>query len=66
MNTRTDNIWKYYNKYKPISFSRFTYNINANNPPPITAVIERLRQVMGPFDSLGFFGGSAALQYVLV
>jgi hypothetical protein len=52
-------------KYKPVSFSRFTYNINANNPPPITAVIERLRQVMGPFDSLGFLGGSVALQYAL-
>jgi hypothetical protein len=52
-------------RYKPISFSRFIYNINANNPPPITAVTDRLRQVMGPFDSLGFLGGSAVLQYIL-
>jgi len=48
--------------YKPISFSRFKYNINAKSPPPITAVTERLRQVMGPFDKLGFLGGSLALQ----
>jgi hypothetical protein len=52
--------------YKPISFSRFTYNINANNPPPIIAVIERLRQVIGPFDSLGFFGGREGLLNILV
>jgi hypothetical protein len=52
--------------YKPISFSRFTYNMNANNPPPIIAVMERLRQVIGPFDSLGFLGGSEALLNILV
>jgi hypothetical protein len=53
-------------RYKPISFSRLKYNINANNPPPITAVTERLRHVMGPFDSVDFLGGGVTLQYVLV
>jgi hypothetical protein len=68
-NVKTDeksgNI-KSLSSYTPISFSRFTYNINANNPPPIIAVIERLRQVIGPFDSLGFLGGSEALLNILV